>query len=173
MAATYERRNWIDEAVEYPDRYTMRTMSNNMVTLTPSPGIVDTEGTPQSAVNFNHIECGVLDTNVALSILALHLNIMEDEVNLQETETTPEVGSVTITNSSKFPFGSKVQTVALSAKRSTLNYDVSILEAVASDAKPVGDIVISNKQTNGFGLSYSGSAKSVTIKYRVIGGITV
>ena len=57
--------------------------------------------------------------------------------------------------------------------RRSLDYNVEIIEAAASDAKPIGDIVANGKQLFGFALSYSGSAASVTIKYKVTGGISV
>jgi hypothetical protein len=144
-----------------------------MVNLTPAPGTVDTVGTPQSAVNFNHLECGILDENVAFSLLALHLQLMTDTINSQADETTPEVGTVTLTNTAKFPFSNSKQTVALVTPRKTLNYEVEVLSAVASDAKPIGDITVSDRQLNGFSLAYTGSAASVTINYRITGGITV
>lgn len=170
MAATYERKNWIDEAVQYPDRFSMQSLTGGMVNLTPSPGTVDTVGTPQSAVNFNHLERGVLDTNIAVSLLALHLQLLKDTL---ASETTPEVGTVTLTNTLKLPFNNSQKTVTLVKKRNTFDYALEIISAVASDAKPIGDITVSNRQLNGFALAYSGSAASVTIKYRIIGGITV
>lgn len=170
MPATYERKDWIDEAVQYPERYTMQSLQQGMVNLTPSPGTVDTVGTPQSAVNFNHIERGILDANIAVSLLALHLQQFKDTFT---DETMPEVGTATLTNTLKLPFNNSLKTISLSKNRKTMNYAVEILSAVSSDATPVGDITVSNRLLNGFGLAYSGSAASVTIKYKITGGITV
>ena len=161
----YARKNWVDEAVQYPDRYAMQSLSGGMVNLTPSPGTVDTVGTPQSAVNFNHLE-GVLDAQTALSLLALDLQLFKDTIG------TTEIGTVTLTNTKGLPFNNSRVTVALKKPRRSLDYGVEIIEATASDAKPIGDIIASARQLNGFALAYSGSAASVTVKYKITGGIT-
>lgn len=162
----YARKEWVDEAVQYPDRYSMQSLSGGMVNLTPSPGTVDTVGTPQSAVNFNHLERGILDAQTAASLLALDMQLFKD------TQGTTEVGTVTLKNTLKLPFNNSRATVALKHPRRSLDYAVEIIEATASDARPIGDIKATARQLNGFGLSYSGSAASVTIKYKVTGGIT-
>ncbi|MEG1562544.1 MAG: hypothetical protein RR365_02265 [Bacteroides sp.] len=163
----YPRNNWIDEAVQYPDRFAMQTLASGMVNLIPSPGTVDTVGTPQSAVNFNRLECGILDAQTALSLLALNLQLFKDTIG------TMEIGIVTLTNTLKMPFNNSCKTVSLAKPRLSLGYGVEIIGAVASDAKPIGDIIASARQLNGFALAYSGSAASVTIKYKITGGITV
>lgn len=163
----YARKQWVDEAVQYPDRFAMQTLSGGMVNLTPSPGTVDTVGTPQSAVNFNHIECGVLDAQTAASLIAIDLQMLKD------SQGATEVGTVTLTNTKSLPFNNSRKTIALKKTRRTLDYNVEIIEATASDAKPIGDVVANGKQLNGFALSYSGSSASVTIKYKVTGGISV
>lgn len=162
----YARKEWVDEAVQYPDRYSMQTLSGGMVNLVPSPGTVDTVGTPQSAVNFNHIERGILDAQTAASLIAL------DMLMLKDTQGDTEIGTVTLKNTLRLPFNNSHTTVALKKPRRALDYGVEIIEATASDGKPIGDIVANARQLNGFGLSYSGSASSVTIKYKVTGGIT-
>ncbi len=162
----YARKEWVDEAVQYPDRFSMQTLSGGMVNLKPSPGEVDTVGTPQSAVNFNHLERGILDAQTAVSLLALDMQMQKD------TQGVSEVGTVTLNNTRKLPFNNSRTTIALKKPRASLDYGVEIIEATASDAKPIGDIVASARQLNGFALSYSGSAASVTIKYKVTGGIT-
>lgn len=162
----YARKEWVDEAVQYPDRFTMQTLSGGMVNLKPSPGEVDTVGTPQSAVNFNHLERGILDAQTALSLLALDMQMQKD------MQGVSEVGTVTLNNTKKLPFNNSRTTIALKKPRASLDYGVEIIEATASDAKPIGDIVANARQLNGFALSYSGSAASVTIKYKVTGGIT-
>lgn len=162
----YARKEWVDEAVQYPDRFTMQTLSGGMVNLTPSPGTVDTVGTPQSAVNFNHLERGILDAQTALSLLAIDMQMQKD------MQGVSEVGTITLNNTKKLPFNNSRTTIALKKPRASLDYGVEVIEATASDAKPIGDIVASARQLNGFALSYSGSAASVTIKYKVTGGIT-
>ena len=92
---------------------------------------------------------------------------------LKDAQGAVEVGTVTLTNTKSLPFNNSRKTIALKKNRRSLDYNVEIIEAAASDAKPIGDIVANGKQLNGFALSYSGSAASVTIKYKVTGGISV
>jgi hypothetical protein len=170
MAATYPRNVWVDEAVEYPDRYTEQQLSGGMVNLVPAPGDVDTVGTPQSAVNFNALEKGLFDAHIAHGMLAIHVGQMSDALDLQIAESTPEIGTAVVSNTKTFPFFYSTQTVALQKTRKTLNYNVEILSAVSTDGKPVGEVLIANKQLNGFYFQYTGSAESVTIQYKVMGG---
>ncbi|MCX4355345.1 MAG: hypothetical protein OSJ43_03860 [Oscillospiraceae bacterium] len=163
----FPRKEWVDEAVQYPDRFSMQTLSGGMVNLTPSPGTVDTVGTPQSAVNFNHLERGILDAQTALSLLAIDMQMQKD------MQGVTEVGTVTLKNTKIFPFNNSRATIALKKPRGSKDYGVEIIEATAADGKPIGDIVANARQLNGFALSYSGSASSVTVKYKVTGGITV
>ena len=161
----YPRNNWVDEAVQFPQRFTMQSLTGGMVNLTPSPGTVDTVGTPQSAVNFNRPERGILDTQTAFSLVALHLSLLKDVMGVDE------IGTVTLTNTLGLPFNNSARTIPLVNRRLSLDYGVEIISAVAADAKPIGDILATARQLNGFNLSYSGSASSVTIKYRITGGI--
>ena len=52
--------------------------------------------------------------------------------------------------------------------RDTLDYRVSA--EVQGDIVNVGDVVIYDKQLNGFKVKYTGSASSVTVKLYVSGG---
>ena len=45
-----------------------------------------------------------------------------------------------------------------------------IIAEVTSVAGNVGDINVSDRLTNGFKMAFTGGAKSVTVKYYVIGG---
>jgi len=173
MAATYPRNNWVDEAVQYPDRYTQQSLSGGMVNLTPAPGVVDTVGTPQSAANFNPIEKGLFDAHIAHAMLAVHVGQLGDSLDLQSAESTPEIGTVVVTNTKAFPFFYSALTVALAKARKTLNYEVEVLSATSPDGKPVGQVLIGNKQLNGFTPSYTGSAASATIQYKVTGGYKI
>ena len=80
-----------------------------------------------------------------------------------------EEGSVTLTNTGKYPFNNSVQTVALAKTQKNIKYAV-ITEIASANGNP-GEAVVSDKQVNGFKLAYTGSASSVVVKYIVIGGI--
>lgn len=123
------------------------------------------KGTPLSAKNMNHIEDGVLEANL-LSAMLSQYNMQLGRI-LADLEG--EIGQVALTNSETFPFNNSVKTVALQKQRDTLNYRV-ITEVVSADGE-VGEIKITDKQLNGFKISYTGSAKNVTIKYYIQGGM--
>ena len=79
-----------------------------------------------------------------------------------------ETGTVTLTNSLKFPFNNSKRSVSLSKTRKTTNY-VVLTEVTAFNGN-VGNVEVTGKLTNGFQIGYTGSAASATIKYVVIGG---
>lgn len=83
-------------------------------------------------------------------------------------DVLPEIGVVNLTNARQYPFNNSETTVNLERPRNTLNYSVvtEIVTAIGS----VGDVSVSDKQLNGFKLSYNGNATSATIKYYITGG---
>lgn len=138
-------------------------------------GALIQEGTLQSASNFNTGEHGTEDVNAAFAIFLQYYMQYEREARAKnvnyEAEFLNEVQTVTFTNTLRFPFNNSVKTVSLVAARKTLNYDVS-WEVTAATGN-VGDIVVSDKQLNGFKIAYDGSASSVTLKIRIKGGMLV
>ena len=86
------------------------------------------------------------------------------------TEHSPEEKSVTLNNTAAYPFNNSETTVAISTRK-TGNYTVET-EVTDSDGN-VGEIVVSAKQYNGFKIAFTGSAKSVTLKIKIRGGIIV
>lgn len=82
-----------------------------------------------------------------------------------------DTGTVTLTNTLAFPFNNSIKSVALSDER--FNTDYTIYTEIVSAEGIVGDIEISDKLINGFKIAYTGSAKSVTVKYYITGGYTI
>ena len=80
-----------------------------------------------------------------------------------------EAGSVTLTNTAKFPFNNSKKSVALAKVQADLNY--AVIAWTDSEAGNIGDIQVTEKQVNGFKVSYSGSASTAVVNYIVIGGI--
>lgn len=80
-----------------------------------------------------------------------------------------EAGSVTLTNTAKFPFNNSKKPVALAKVQADLNY--AVIAWTDSEAGNIGDIQVTEKQVNGFKVSYSGSASTAVVNYIVIGGI--
>ena len=81
-----------------------------------------------------------------------------------------ETGTVTLTNSLEFPFNNSKQTVALQTAQD--NTDYLVVVDVGDFTGNVGDIVVTDKMTNGFAIQHTGSASSVEVDYFVIGGFT-
>lgn len=79
-----------------------------------------------------------------------------------------EIGTVTLTNSLKFPFNNSKQSVSLTKTRKTTNY-VVMTDVTAFNGN-VGEVELTGKLTNGFQIGYTGSAASATVRYVVIGG---
>lgn len=83
-----------------------------------------------------------------------------------------ETGTTTLTNTKAYPFNNSKKTVAISNTRQTLFYDVEVEVTAYSGGLP-GNLVVSDKQLNGFKLEFDGSAKSVTVAYKIKEGMTV
>lgn len=123
------------------------------------------KGTPLSAKNMNHIEDGVLEANLLSAMLSQYnMQLGRILADLEE-----EIGQVALTNSETFPFNNSIKTIALQKQRDNLNYRV-ITEVISADGE-VGNVIVTDKQLNGFKIAFTGSAKNVTIKYYVQGGM--
>lgn len=138
---TYERTRWVDDV----------------------PGIQ--EGTPQDEFHFNNAEVGIDAGNLLAEFLAEVVH----KHNMSINNVTGEVITRTLTNTNRdFYNNNSVQTVALAVARDTLNYTVDV--EIQGDIANVGDVVVYDKQLNGFKVKYTGSAASVTVKLYVHGG---
>lgn len=162
--------NWKDHVVEHPDRYQETDLGGGLKKLEKAPGTVIQQGTPQSASNFNKMDKGVLDNDIALRILTQHQMQVDNHIEGLDAETAPETGTITLTNTKKQPFNDSKQTVAFTTVRNNLDYIVEFVVSSFSGGC-VGDIIISDKALNGFKVAFDGSAKSVTGKYIVKGGM--
>lgn len=107
-------------------------------------------------------EDGDVASKLIVNALRQHIWQSEDE------ELTCEDGSVTLTNTKKFPFNDSKKSVSLAKTQKNTKY--VIIAEVTSVAGNVGDINVSDRLTNGFKMAFTGGAKSVTVKYYVIGG---
>lgn len=170
----YNRKIWVDEVDQYENRYTEQANGDGTITHTKVPGERYVEGTPQSAVNFNNMEDGISDAHIAYALLQQAFRETEwkhdDRLKALEKATVQETGTVTLTNSLAFPFNNSKKTVPLANVRDNLNYVVVVVSKTASDGGNIGDVEISERQVNGFKIEHTGSSKSVTVVYAVIGG---
>lgn len=161
----YSKTIWQDHVVEKPDTYREVQNQDGTVTHTPEEGAVIQQGTPMAATNFNKMEDGIFENNILNSMLIQQ--ILQHRRIISDLEG--EIGQRVITNGKEYPFNDSVITVSLSKLRDTLNYRVDTEIVSANGA--VYDVEVYDKQLNGFKLRYTGSAKEVTIKYIVQGGM--
>ena len=173
----YSYIDWQDEQWELPERYTITDVSSGNKTtadIAGAHGEEINEGTPQSAYNFGHMDTGIHDVHLAfLTFLQERLRIdreTKEHFDEHDAEFSAETGEVTLTNTSNFPFNNSTATVALTTVRNTLNYDLEVVVESFSGGLP-GTITVTDKQLNGFKIAFEGSAKSVTVKYKVRGGM--
>jgi UTP:GlnB (protein PII) uridylyltransferase len=174
----YSNLTWLDHAVTPERTYKMVTNTDGTVTLTPT-GTVIQQGTNMSAANFNNIEMGITDHDLATHII-LHLaRSLVDRADASEediqklannllAEVTAEEHSVTLKGTGNYPLNRVSTTVSLSKSRSSTNYTVEV--EATDETGGVGDVIIYDKQKNGFKVAIYGSA---TIKLKVRGGILV
>ena len=79
-------------------------------------------------------------------------------------------GNVTLNNSRSYPFNNSVVTVSIAKTRNNLEYsvDVDVLTETGGFAE---DVIVHDKQLNGFKLKFTGSARSVNVRYKLTGGL--
>lgn len=154
----YERTFWQDHVTNPASVYRMVDNGDGTYTITPASEVMQ-QGTPQDQMHFNNLEVGVVDAQLALQLL---MN------GIRQNAWEIERGTVTLTNTAMYPNNNSVRTVSLA--RIKENGDYVVLADIVSFDGNIGEIVVSDKLTNGFKIGYSGSAKSATINYTVIGG---
>lgn len=168
----YDRTYWQDHVLSESGKYVVvRTDGgDNVFTITPF-GEVMQQGTFQDAVHFNKVEEALVAQEMAINLLITHAKQQEWNQDDIRTAVSSETGTVTLTNSARFPFNNSQKTVALKTARPNAQY-VVVAQIAASNGN-VGEIEVSDILENGFKLAYTGSAKSVTINYKIIGGYMV
>lgn len=110
-----------------------------------------------------------------LAIRQTIVSLLQDERQIAKLVTaasSTETGTVTLTNSKDYPFNDSKTTISITKTRQNLFYDVEATVTAYSGGLP-GDIIISDKQLNGFKIEFDGSAKSVTVAYKIKEGMTV
>lgn len=165
----YGRVIWQDEVDQYEDRFNETSNPDGSITHTKVRGEVLVEGTPQDAAHWNNMEDGIMDAHVAHDLLLNAHRQSLWRIQALEKATAQETGSVTLTNTQAFPFNNSIVTVPLTVTRDNLNYIVEVIK-VEPTGGPAGEIDVSERQTNGFKMAFTGSASSVKVTYAVIGG---
>lgn len=162
----YNKTDWRDHVTQYDNRFREQNNSDGTISHIPVEGEVIQEGTPQNATNFNNIETGIFsahETAAELSRVALQ---HEREITALDGETA----TITLKNTSAYPFNNSAKSVSLAKTRDTGDYTVDASVVTPADGASVGRIVVTDKLKNGFKIAYTGGAASVTVKYTVRGG---
>lgn len=107
-------------------------------------------------------EDGDVASKLIINVLRQHMWQNEDDALICEE------GTKTLTNTKRFPFNDSKASVSLAKTQKNTKY--VIIAEPSTVAGNIGDINVSDRLTNGFKLAFTGSAKSVTVKYYVIGG---
>lgn len=145
----YQPETWLDEVKD------------------STTGTIIQEGTPMDAEHFNHMEQGIHNNSLMAGIMLEQLMNVKRAVTGIDGETI----ELTLTNSKDFYFNNSAKTVALSKMRDSLDYRV--FTEIQDKTVNVGDVVVYDKQLNGFKIAYTGSAESVTVKCYVQGGVAI
>ena len=124
------------------------------------------EGTPMDAEHFNHMEQGIHNSALLLALLTEQVV----HVRRQMDALDGEVILADLTNAKDFYFNNSAKTIALSKRRNSLDYRV--FTEIQGTPANAGDILVYDKQLNGFKIAYTGSAKSVSVKCFVQGGVS-
>lgn len=165
MSYGYEPEHWLDHVAEFPGRWKIKQVGENLVVLERAEGQTIQQGTPQSASRFNHMEMGILEATLMAQLLESRTLQMQRDIEA----LTGEGGKVIITSTGKYPFNEASITVPLQVQRASLDYRVE-LEVVEVEGGMAETVKAYDKQKNGFKIAFNGSAKSVKIKYWVTGG---
>lgn len=160
---------WKDRVVEHPHTVILtptKIDGKDCYVIEKYPGEVVEQGTPMNAKNLNDMDFkGIEGILIGLNNTD-HIRKLEDKTKGLEGEQI----AVTLTNSQKYPFNNSKKTVSLGTIRNTKDYTV-LVEVLSKEGGGVGDIEISDKQTNGFKIAFTGGASSVSVNCIVQGGI--
>lgn len=156
---------WRDRVVEHPSRYKEVQNVDGSVDHIKDPGEIVEPGTPVNAANLNNMDESAWE---ALQIAKANINYSRqnrDRIEAMEGE----VVRVTLSNTQRYPFNESQKTVPLSRETHKTNYTV-LVEVISSTGGGVGDVRITDRAVNGFKISYSGAATSVTLDCYIRGG---
>ena len=156
---------WKDRIVQYPRRVSVVDLGNGVKEWTPAPGEIHQKGTQQSATNFGNEDMGILEGNLIAATNAIHLRLIQESVD----DLRGQVLTATLTNSLKYPATNSAKTITLPKIVNKTDYKVDI-EVTEADG-PVEYAEVFDKALNPFKVRYYGSAKNVTLKLHVIGGL--
>jgi hypothetical protein len=156
---------WADRIVQYPRRVSVTDLGNGLKEWKPEPGEIEQKGTQQSSRNFGNMDLGVLENALIVGLVSMNLRLVQDSVD----DLKGQYLTATLSNTLKYPASNAEKTVALPQMVNNTDYKVDV-EIVEADG-PVERVEVYGKSLNAFKVCYAGSAKNVTLKLHVIGGL--
>lgn len=123
------------------------------------------QGTPINAANLNNMEDGIFESIELGGVVVQQM--LQFKRNIADLEG--ELKDVALTNTLAYPFTNSAKTIALIKARDTTKYRV-VTELVSADGE-VESIEVYDKQLNGFKIKYMGSAKNITVRCFIQGGM--
>lgn len=157
--------NFRDHVVQYPNRFRMTNLGGDLIQLDKEPGEIIQQGTPLNGTNMNALDLAAIQADTLAVENSLEIRWLKDRTDAQEGEQI----QVTLTNKQTYPFNDSQKAISLTKNRNRKNYTV-LAEVVSSVGGGIGEISITDKMLNGFKVSYSGAASSVTLILVVQGG---
>ena len=156
---------WQDRIVQFPRRVSAESLGNGLYEWTPAPGEIEQRGTQQSSTNFGNMDAGILENGLICGLLSMNLRLVQNSVD----DMRGQFLTVSLTNTLKYPASNAEKTVALPVTVNNTDYTVEV-EVTEADG-PVERVEVYGKALNGFKVCYFGSAKNVTLKLHVKGGL--
>ena len=112
----FDRMLWQDNVRDPARTYKATQNADGTVTMEPAGKLMQ-QGTNQSAENFNRMEEAIQDSQIAQQIIFQHQLQFEadheERVSGLEAENIVETGTVTLTNTLKYPFNNSDKTINL------------------------------------------------------------
>jgi len=118
------------------------------------------------ARRFNNMEAGIF----AAHLTAAELTRLSQMYNRELEGLQGEQGVVTLRDGQTYPFNDSSLVVALRTPRDNTDYFVDI-EIISARGGFAGQVVTRDKLRNGFAISFTGSARTITLRYVVRGGV--
>ena len=156
---------WKDRIVQYPRRVSVQDISPGVKEWTPAPGEIEQVGTAQSERNFGNMDFGILENSLMVAHFMEGLRIVMD----QAADNTGQYFDVTLKNTFPFPASNAEQTVTLPHVLNNLDYEVH--PEIKNQDGYVDRVEVYGKALNAFKVKYYGSAKQVTLRLHVVGGV--
>ena len=156
---------WKDRVVEHPRRVIVNDLGNGVKEWAPDPGEIIQRGTQQSATNFGHMDFGLLENALIAGYVTMNLRLAQNYID----DLRGQFMTVALKNSLTYPASNAEKTVTLPKMVNNTDYTVQA-EIVEADG-PVERVEVYGKALNAFKVCYYGSAKNVTVKLHVIGGL--